>query len=471
MYGKNLSGMLQDYALWRGIQPPPGALRSQLGPVSFRVFQNPAFAWTAWQKPGPKQVSLALSMRRPVDKGMSAPILPNAAARRIFLHRHALAEAPVGPATGVGLAQLIDRIGFVQVDSITTVERAHHMILFARRQSYKPEALKRLLEKDRLLWEHWTHDASILPVNLHPLWQHRFARDADRLHANWKRWFRDGYEAQFDTILRRIETDGPVSTSDVGTGEVRGSGGWWDWHPSKTALEWLWRTGQLAITRRDGFRKVYDLTDRVIPAPHRVAIPDPQVMIDWACGTALDHLGFATSGEIAAYWNAIRPDEAKQWCRDALGRGDVIELDVEGADGTLRRVLSRPDLLTETPPEPPARLRILSPFDPALRDRARAERLFGFRYRIEVFVPEAQRQYGYYVFPVLEGADLIGRIDAKAHRDQSLLRVRAFWPEVGARMGKGRLQRLEAELDRLARFAGCDRVEFLPDWLRPPMVE
>ena len=115
---------------------------------------------------------------------------------------------------------------------------------------------------------------------------------------------------------------------------------------------------------------------------------------------------------------------------------------------------------------PPARLRVLSPFDPALRDRARAERLFGFHYRIEVFVPEAQRRFGYYVFPLLEGARLVGRIDMKAWRDTGALRVRALWPEQGVPFGKGRIARLEAELDRIARFAGCDRVAFEDGWQR-----
>src|SRR3989338_4809401 len=243
---------------------------------------------------------VAVDPRRPPATPVAMPdLLPNPAARRLFLHRHALAEAPTGPATGADLARLIDRIGFVQVDSINTVERAHHMILWSRRQSYRPAALKPLLERDRSLWEHWTHDASILPVHLHPLWQHRFARDAERLHKNWKSWFRDGYEAQFDTILRRIEADGPVTSTDVGQGETRGKGGWWDWHPSKTALEWLWRTGQLAISRRDGFQKVYDLTDRVIPTAHRLPAPDPETLIDWACSSALDNLGFADASELA----------------------------------------------------------------------------------------------------------------------------------------------------------------------------
>lgn len=399
---------------------------------------------------------------------MTLPLIPNRTARHLFLDRHALADAPVGPASGVALHDLIHRIGFVQVDSINTIARAHEMILFSRRQSYKPDALKRLLEQDRSLWEHWTHDASILPVGLHGVWQHRFARDALRLHGNWKRWFRDGYEAQFDSILNRIARDGPVGTADVGEGEDRGTGGWWDWHPSKTALEWLWRTGQIAVTRREGFRKIYDLTERVIPEAFRAPVP-AEMVVDWACRSALDRLGFATSGEFAAYWNAISPAEAKGWVRTALAAGDLVETEVEGASGQRRRMFAHPRLLVETPPEPTARVRILSPFDPALRDRDRAEFLFGFRYRIEVFVPEPKRVFGYYVFPVLESGRLIGRIDAKAYRDAGALRVKAFWPEAGERLGSGRRAKLEAELDRLARFARCDRVEFLHGWQRDAM--
>ncbi len=399
-------------------------------------------------------------------------LLSNAAARRLFLDRHALAEPPSGAASGPALAALIDRIGFVQVDSINTVERAHHMILWSRRQSYKPEALHRLIEKDRLLWEHWTHDASILPIHLHGHWHHRFAHDATRLAGNWRKWFREGYVAQFDTILRRIEAEGPLTTADVGEGEVRGKGGWWDWHPSKTALEWLWRTGQLAITRREGFRKVYDLSHRVIPEPHRMPLGDRAAMVDWSCHAALDRLGFADASELRAYWHMITPEEARSWTGAAINRGDVVPVEIEGADGSRKRSLARPDVLeaADNAPEPPNRVRILSPFDPALRDRDRAEFLFGFRYRIEVFVPEPQRKYGYYVFPVLEGSRLIGRIDAKAFRDESTLRVRAVWPEAGVPMGSGRLQRLEAEADRLARFAGCDRVAFTDGWLRETLA-
>jgi len=400
---------------------------------------------------------------------MTLPQLSNPAARRLFLAASGLGTQPTGPAKGAALAALVADLGFVQIDSIQTVARAHHMILFARRQSYRQPALAPLIERDRTLWEHWTHDASVLPVAHYPHWRHRFARDAEHLHENWRKWFREGYEAQFDTILRRIEADGPVKVAEVGEGEVRGKGGWWDWHPSKTALEWLWRTGALAITRRDGFHKVYDLAERVIPTAQLTApIPAPEASIDWACTAALDRLGFATPGELAAFWRAVTPDDARNWCRAALARGDLAEVAVEAADRTRRTALMRPATLAAAPdlPEPPTRLRILSPFDPALRDRARAERLFGFHYRIEVFVPEPLRRYGYYVFPVLQGARLVGRIDAKAQRDTATLAVRAFWPEPGAGMGRARQAALDAELSRLADFAGCTRVDYLPGWLR-----
>jgi len=143
-----------------------------------------------------------------------------------------------------------------------------------------------------------------------------------------------------------------------------------------------------------------------------------------------------------------------------------LEIDVECADGSSRRCFSDAVQIESIPdlPDPSNRVRILSPFDPALRDRARAERLFGFHYRIEIFVPAAKRRYGYYIFPVMQGDRLIGRIDTK--RDGRALRVAAFWPEQGVAMGKGRLAALTAELERVARFTGLSDLRFDPGWLR-----
>lgn len=402
---------------------------------------------------------------------MTRPRLDNTTARRLFLDRHALIEPPTGPAKGADLLALIRRLGFVQVDSVNTVERAHHMILWSRRQGYRPENLKRLLERDRVLFEHWTHDASVIPVDFFPHWRLRFNRDAARIRQRYTDWQGTDFHARIEDVLVQIRANGPVGSGEVGEDEARGPGGWWDWHPSKTALEFLWRTGVLSVCERRNFAKVYDLTERVHPAHASADCPDPQHTIDWACAEALDRLGFATSGEIAAFWAKVTPDEAKAWCVRMLASGAIEEIEIEGHDGSPRRCFARPGLtdLAAATPEPAHRLRILSPFDPALRDRNRTERLFGFHYRIEIFVPEAQRKYGYYVFPVLEGDRLIGRIDMKCRRADGVLAVTAFWPERGIRMGQGRIARLESELSRLGRFTACPAIDFAPGWLRPPL--
>ena len=398
---------------------------------------------------------------------MSIARIGNSAARRVFLDRHALAEPPTGPARGADLLALIRRLGFVQVDSINTVERAHHMILWARRRSYRPKALRLLHERDRAVFEHWTHDASIIPMEFLPHWRLRFARDAERLRSRYRNWQGPEFEAVLEDVIRYIADHGPVASGDIGARDEPRRTGWWDWHPSKTALEYLWRSGRLAVARRDGFAKVYDLAERVYP---EVEVPPPEQTIDWACNAALDRLGFATSGELAAFWGVVRSEEAKRWVAAALKRSEIEPVDVECSDGTLRRHVTRPGLAAAAAdvPAPPNRLRALSPFDPMLRDRNRAERLFGFHYRIEVFVPEARRTYGYYVFPVLEGDRLIGRLDARARRAEGALHVAAFWPEPGVTVPKRRRERLDAELLRLARLSGCDGVVHAQGWLREP---
>lgn len=401
----------------------------------------------------------------------SLPLIPNLRARHIFLDRHGLSDPPTGPGKGDALQDMITSLGFVQIDSINTVARAHHMILRSRAGQYRAPALARLLERERSLFEHWTHDASVIPTEFYPYWRLKFERDAANLRQRWKNWRRDGFEQKFDDVLKRISDHGPCSSAEVGEDETRSSGGWWDWHPSKTALEYLWRSGQLSVTRREGFRKVYDLTQNVIPAERLNAyIPDAEI-IDWACNAALDRLGFATSGELAAFWDLVTPVEAKAWVKEAESQGKIVCCSVVCVDGTARVSYVRSETLDVEVAPPPSRVRILSPFDPALRDRKRAERLFGFDYRIEIFVPEAKRKYGYYVFPVLEGDRLIGRIDMKCYRPEHRMHVRAFWSEPGVRTGSGRQKRLEAEIERLSRFAGATTLDYADDWLRGPNLQ
>jgi len=399
---------------------------------------------------------------------VAAPLIDNRAARRLFLHAHGLGEQPVGPAKGADLLALVRRLGFVQVDSINTVERAHHMILWSRLNRYRPENLRPLLERDRTLFEHWTHDASLIPTEFLPYWQHRFARDLVRLPARWASWQGTEFQDRAGDVLAHLRDNGACGSGDVGEAEPRSSGGWWDWHPSKAALEYLWRGGRIAVARREGFAKIYDLAERVYPPCDD---PGSEATIDWACHQALDRLTFATSGELAAFWGKVTPDEAKAWCAAALAQGLIEEVTITSADGSPRRAFARPGLPERAAalPAAPDRLRLLSPFDPLLRDRNRAARLFDFHYRIEVFVPAPRRLYGYYVFPLIEGERMVGRIDLKARREAGELAVTALWPEAGVRFGAGRLQRLEAELERLARFTGCPTVTYADGWLREPV--
>ena len=213
---------------------------------------------------------------------------------------------------------------------------------------------------------------------------------------------------------------------------------------------------------------MYDLAERVIPESVRLETPDHEPLVDWACAAALARLGIASPGEIARFFGLVTLAEAKGWCERNVGRAAVPAVIGSADDAPPRRLLARPDIaeLLMSLPEPPARVRVLSPFDPLLRDRARLARLFAFDYRIEVFVPARRRAYGYYVFPLLERDRLVGRIDVRAERGAGMLRVDALWLEPGLRLTPGRARRLEAELDRIRRFVGLDAVRFADSYLK-----
>ena len=405
---------------------------------------------------------------------MTKPLLDISAqeACRLVLDLQGLAENPRRRLGRAGLLELIRKLGFVQVDSIQWVERAHHMILASRWDGYRQKDLTRLIETERALFENWTHDASILPVEVFPVWRHRFRREATRLSRRWADWHGNDYKDDLDHVLAHAADHGPITSRDMAderdpTGTAA-DGEWWNWKPSKTALEYHWRTGGLAICHRRGFQKAYDITERVIPDAHRGSGLSAADYVDWSCREALDRLGFGTAGEIAGYWGNVTASEAKDWCAAKLGK-ELVEVRVAGESGAPRKLFAPADIearLAAARP-PAARLRILNPFDPVIRDRKRLKHLFDFDYRIEIFVPAPQRTYGYYIFPLLEGERMIGRMDMKAERSENALVVAALWPEPGVQFGKGRMARLEAALERVRRLVGLAEVRFADGWLRP----
>jgi uncharacterized protein len=395
-------------------------------------------------------------------------------ARRLVLQLQGLAESPRRQLGREGLLDLIRQLGFVQVDSIQWVERAHHMIVASRWDGYRPRDLTRLIETDRALFENWTHDAAILPVEHFPVWNRRFQRETARLAGRWADWHGNDYREDLEHILAHAAEHGPITARDMSDGRepsgVAGEGEWWNWKPSKTALEYHWRTGGLCICHRRGFQKAYDLTERVIPEAHQGQDMSEDEFIDWSCLEALKRLGFGTAGEIAGYWGNIKAAEAKAWCEGRLGR-EVIEARVHNiGGGAPRKLYALADIeaqLAELRP-PIKRLRILSPFDPVIRDRKRLKNLFGFDYRIEIFVPAERRTYGYYVFPLLDGERMIGRLDMKAERGDDALVVRSLWPEPGVNFTKGRMVRLEGALERMRKLVELSNLRFQDGWLQNP---
>ncbi len=386
--------------------------------------------------------------------------IPNRDARRLFLDHHALSLAPAERHGDDETLALIRRLGFVQLDSINTVERAHHMILFSRAPGYRREQLSALHHDHAALFEHWTHDASLIPIEFYPHWRHRFRAAKARIAASprWQDRIGEDGEKLLRKVRRRLRREGPLMARDF---EDKGAGGWWGWGPSKTALEMLWRTGEVAIARREGFEKVYDLAERVIPEELRKARPSETASTDWACREALDRLGIATPQEIAGFWKLASIANAKAWAAKALKRGEIVEVSVEGTDGSRQRAFAPADIEARLAQaaEAPQGIRFLSPFDPAIRDRKRALRLFGFDYRIEVFVPEKKRQYGYYVLPIMEGDRFIGRADMKAHRAEDRLEMKGLWLEPGVKLTGAREKKIRSAFATLARFTGTPAIE------------
>ena len=390
------------------------------------------------------------------------PQVSAAAARRLFMGAQGLLDDPTRRVTAPGLLALIQRLGFVQIDSINVVARAHDLTLATRRDAYRPEHLRRLLEDRQDLFEGFTHDASAIPTGWFPHWQPRFQRDRTRLqgHAWWQHHFRGTDATQVVAAVRdRIAREGPLKSSDFEHPDRRGP--WWGWKPQKAALDFLWRSGELLVPRREGFQKVYDLAERVFPNASALPCPDPESHCEWACTTAAERLQVFTPRELAGFWDTVDLPAARAWCQTASRAGRILPVAVLTAAGEHQPAfaLDTWEATLASLPEPPERTRLLCPFDPVLRDRARALARFGFDYRFEAFVPEARRRHGYYVLPILEGERLVGRLDPKLHRASGILEVRGLWWEPGVRTTRARRAGLTEALERLATLIGANEIQ------------
>ncbi|MDD9922200.1 MAG: winged helix DNA-binding domain-containing protein [Boseongicola sp.] len=384
---------------------------------------------------------------------MTPLTIDNRTARALWLNAQGLATNPTGK---LDLNAMIEKLGFVQLDTIQVVSRAHHHILWSRNQNYREPMLDKLLARDRAIFEHFTHDASVIPMAFLPMWQRQFRRKKAELDRSG--WMKNLPDADGRAEIRdRIAREGSLCTKDFETDTPR-SGEMWSRPPHKLALDYMWYAGELATCHRVNFTKFYDLAERVFPEHLANAKMPEDEQVDWLCTAALDRLSFGTHGDIQRFWDAVGNEEAKDW---VARQHNLVSVKIGTADRGMVDAFAPADIEERIArvTAPTSRLRILNPFDPVIRDRARLSRLFGFDYRVEMFVPAAKRIWGYYVFPILEGDRFVGRIEVKADRKASILRVEKLWVEPRVQWTAKRNDKLKAELDRMRRFVGVEQVE------------
>ena len=382
--------------------------------------------------------------------------LSPAAARRIALAAQGLAQPRQDrPVTQRRLLRLIDRLSLHQIDSVNVLARAHYLPAFSRLGAYPTDLLDRAAwGKRQHLFEYWAHEASLLPLSLHPLLRWRMARAA-RGQGMWGSLaaYTGALHGEAEMMLRRIEAEGPRAASDFAPeqGAAARTGGWWGWSDSKRALEYLFWSGRVAVaTRRASFERVYDLTERAIPAAI-LALPTPSETDAHRAllARAAAALGIASARDLRDYFR-LSPADAFPRIAELVEAGALLPVRIAGAKD--RYYL---DPAARRPRRVDGRA-LLSPFDPLIWERSRTETLFAMRYRIEIYTPPERRVHGYYVLPFLLGDRLAARVDLKADRKAKLLRVEAAHLEPGAPAGTA--GQLSDELRLMAGWLGLDDV-------------
>ena len=350
------------------------------------------------------------------------------------------------------MRKALDRLGYVQIDTISVVARAHHHTFWTRVSGYRPEHVNRLLRRGEA-FEYWSHAAAYLPMR-----DYRFSLPAMRAVRDGKeRWIRSREPKLMRSVLDRIRAEGPLRARDF-VDSPRDSAGWWDWKPAKGALEQLFMQGDLMCVRRDGLEKVYDLTERALPRDAVTSAPSVEEHAAHLVETTLRAHGFAAR---RAFTYGIRLGT-----RNAPTRAAVKTLlDNRVRDGTLAvvetgdgdPVYGLPETLAERPRKPPPVVRVLSPFDNGIIQRDRALGLFDFDFQLECYVTATKRRWGYFCLPVLLGDAFVGRMDCKAHRPAGVFEIRRL--HIEKPLPEAFDDAFPPAVREYARFTGCDAVE------------
>jgi uncharacterized protein YcaQ len=350
-------------------------------------------------------------------------------ARAAMLAAQGLHRRPGKKAAKQGLLRAIRRMGALQIDTIHVVARSPYFVLWSRLGDYEPLWLEELLA-DGQLFEYWSHEACFLPIEDYPLYRHRML-DASSQGWHYSRSWVESHNRDVEGLLAFIGERGAVRSADFARTDGK-AGGWWEWKTEKRALEMLFTSGELMVARRQNFQRVYDLRERVLPSWHDGRLAPVEEARRELALKAVRALGITTARWVADYFRtgkretldivsalaregALLTAEVAGWEGPALFHPENRRLIKEAASGRLK-----PELTT-----------LLSPFDPLVWDRARARATFGFDYRLECYTPGPKRRYGYFVLPILRRGEIVGRLDAKAHRKEGVFEVKSIHLEQG----------------------------------------
>ena len=375
-----------------------------------------------------------------------------AAARRLFLDRQGLTGPRKTPKGKEGVAQTVESLGYVQIDTISVVERAHHHTLWTRCPDYSPEMLHELQAEGRRVFEYWGHAASFLPMRDYRFYIPRMRAFA---HSGWTRYWLEDEKKLVRHVKSRLRKEGPLGSSDFKAPPGK-RGPWWDWKPAKQVLEALFSIGEVMVTERRKFQRIYDLAERVLPSDVVTEEPDGDELARFTVRGALSALGVASAGEIG--WGRRVSIPLPAALSALTESGEVTAVELRGLDEEEHYVLTADLERVSKRRRGRKRVHLLSPFDNLTIRRNRLRALFDFSYSLECYHPAAKRRYGYFCLPILWGDQFIGRLDPKADRKQRTFLARKVMFEPGFKDYDAVLPTLSWKLQEFAAFNGCDQV-------------
>ncbi|WP_025756006.1 winged helix-turn-helix domain-containing protein [Enterobacter sichuanensis] len=396
---------------------------------------------------------------------MSLPQLSLSAARHLHLAAQGLLKKPRRRAQPADILSTVQRMSLLQIDTINIVARSPYLVLFSRLGSYPSQWLDESLSKGELM-EYWAHEACFLPRSDFALVRHRMLAP-EKMGWKYRQAWMLEHAAEIEQLIAHIQENGPVRSADF-EHPRKGTSGWWEWKPHKRHLEGLFTSGKVMVIERRNFQRVYDLTHRVMPQ-----WDDERDLLSREAAEAImlensaRSLGIFRSQWLADYYRLRQPalkPLLEMWQQEQR----IIPVMVE----TLGEMWLHEELLPLLPQALEGKLQathstVLSPFDPVVWDRKRAEQLFGFSYRLECYTPAAKRQYGYFVLPLLHKGQLVGRMDAKMHRKTGTLEIIALYLEEGVRVTAALEKGLTLAISEFARWQGAHDVTLgrVPDGL------